>query len=89
MTRTYSDLVRTYRREVQRLRRSRRRRIDYYPSAEALRAIEEVTAQGYPASAVIDALVTAGADATGCRIARELPERESPKFPHRIQRVSF
>lgn len=69
MTRSYSELVRIIRREAQRRRRSRRRRIDYYPSAEALQAIERVTARGYPASAVIDALVTAGADATGCRIA--------------------
>jgi len=69
MTRSYGELVRAYRREAQRQRRSRRRRIDYYPSAEAWQAIEKVTAQGYSASAVIDALVTAGADATGCRIA--------------------
>lgn len=69
MTRSYGELVRIIRREAQRRRRARRRRIDYYPSAEALQAIERVTTQGYPASLAIDALVTAGADATRCRIA--------------------
>lgn len=71
MTRSYNELMRLIRREAQRRRRSRRRRIDYYPSADALRAIEQVTAKGYPASLAIDALVTAGADATGCRITDE------------------
>jgi hypothetical protein len=71
----WKDWKRTSKREGQRLRRQRYRRIDYYPGDDAQSVIDARTHPrcGSDYSSVIDSLVLAGAEALRRRTGR-IPE---------------
>lgn len=76
---------------LQRQRRARMRRIDYYPSPEALAVIEAKRAQHRPGSqaatnsAVVDAIVTAWAASTGIN-NQEIEQTMTSALPAGINR---
>ena len=66
----YLSKDRDYLNRCQRQRRARQARIDYYPSREALAIIQANLSNRYPLNSltgVLDAIVTAWADASGIK----------------------
>ena len=66
----YLSKDRDYLNRGQRQRRARQARIDYYPSREALAIIQANLSNRYPLNSltgVLDAIVTAWADASGIK----------------------